>query len=114
MAWAPANAYGPVAADGELARHDDVWDYGLHEDSIQCTEHPDGVIEWSDGGVWCRWWCCPKCDGKGRVHAGENWRAPDGYECSEGISLPGKYGPYKIHRGWRPAEALADAQGGLQ
>jgi hypothetical protein len=105
MAWAPANVYGPLGADGELAEDAEVWTDGIHEDSIQCNEHWDGLIEKRVDGAWCRWWNCPKCDGKGRV--GGSWHVPADYECSEGLSLPGKYGPYKIHCGWRPVDTLA-------
>jgi hypothetical protein len=118
MAWAPASVYGPVGPDGELAEDTDVWADGVHEDSIQCKEHWDGPVEKSVDGQWCRWWNCLKCGGKGRVHVGESWQAPDGYACSEGLEVPGKHGPYKIHCGWRPVAepvpALADAQGGSQ
>lgn len=45
-AWAGANIHGPLAPDGsDLESYDwtDVW--GIHEDSIQCSKHSDGVIE---------------------------------------------------------------------
>lgn len=106
MAWAPANVYGPVGADGEIAAHDDVWDDGIHEDSIQCTQHPGACIEKCADGQWCRYWNCPKCEGKGWTN--EQYH----YQCHEGYEILGAYGPCKIHRGWLPLTALVDAQGG--
>lgn len=109
-AWAGCNAYGPLAAEGnELAEHEDVWEWGIHEDSIQCREHPGSMLESFVGGRWCRWWTCPKCRGRGRVHIDEHWKAPDGYECSQGLEVAGRYGPRKIHEGWLPAEEHATA-----
>jgi hypothetical protein len=100
-AWAGANVYGPLAADGsELMEHEAVEEWGIHEDSIQCTEHPGAVIEMFNRGKWCRWWFCPKCGGRGRVAVGEHWKAPDGYEC------PAKtpWGKRYTHEGWLPVE----------
>lgn len=95
MAWAPANVYGPLGADGELAGDTDVWTYGIHEDSIQCSKHPDAMIEMCAGGVWCRWWRCPWCDG-------------DGKSCEAGFRPPGAIGRALSHEGWRPAAELGD------
>jgi hypothetical protein len=109
MAWAPANVYGPVAADGDLAQHDDVWDMdGVHEDSIQCTEHPDCGIEKYVDGKWCCWWNCPKCKGTGRVGATGRGPAPDGYPCrAETFKGSNTWGSWGVHSGWFPVEEVA-------
>lgn len=65
-AWGAATVHGPLAADGEIA--EDIWTevyevYEVHEGSIQCSKHPDAVIERCIDGEWCRWWCCPWCLG---------------------------------------------------
>ena len=100
-AWAGCNAYGPLAADGAgLDEHEDVWEWGVYEDSIQCTEHPGAMLESFADGQWCRWWSCPKCGGRGRVHVGEHWKAPDGYECREKTPWDGRY----KHEGWLPVK----------
>jgi hypothetical protein len=110
MAWAPACAYGPVAADGSLAQLDDVEDDGIHEDSIQCREHPDGPIEKRVDGKWCCWWNCPKCGGRGRVNVGDHWKAPDGYPCmAETFKASNKWGSWFVHAGWFPVEDVARA-----
>jgi hypothetical protein len=106
-AYAAAVVYGPLGADGDLECYSDIDDYEVEEDSIQCTEHPDAALEKFTGGAWCRWWQCPTCQGRGRVHVGEHWKAPDGYPCRDGIEVPGKHGPRKIHAGWRPAGEFA-------
>src|SRR5215475_11275806 len=79
-AWAIIVAHGPLGADGHLTQYD--WDEEdwLHEDSVQCAEHPDGVIEHFADGRLCRFWVCAWCGGDGR------------------------YCDYiKEHKGWRPA-----------
>lgn len=95
MAWAPANAYGPVGADGDLRAHYDVWDDGIHEDSIQCATHPDGVIERCFKGTWCRWWRCPWCLGEARSCPAGGFHPAD---------KPPRSGsdPGRAHEGWRP------------
>ena len=64
-AWGNASVHGPLGADGEITSYewDELWQ--VHEDSIQCGQHPDAVIEKCVGGRWCRWWCCPHCTGDG-------------------------------------------------
>lgn len=103
MAWAPASAYGPVAADGDLAQLDDVWDDGVHEDSLECSKHPHAVIEKHVDGQWCRPWVCRRCDGKG-VDA---WNR----KCPEkGMRESGPMSWVEWHRGWRPIEVKVGDQ----
>lgn len=110
MAWAPANVYGPLGPDGELAEDTDVWTDGIHEGSIQCREHPDGPYEKQVDGVWCRFWQCPECKGTGRVHVGEHWKAPDGYACSaETFKASNAHGIWFVHEGWFPVDDVARA-----
>lgn len=112
MAYGLAVTYGPLGADGELERHDDVDDYDIQEGSICCTTHIDSVIEKQVNGVWCRFWNCPRCQGYGKVDRRTGTRgAWDGFECSEGIPMPrGGWG--KIHEGWRPVAELAAEETG--
>lgn len=92
-------ASGPVDTDGDLAEHNGIVEVDLHEDSLQCTRHPDGVIEKRVDGVWCRWWNCPRCNGVGNCrYQGDSHT----YPCPA-------HGP---HSGWRPADALAAEQVG--
>lgn len=114
-AWEGCNAYGPLAADGShLDEHEDVIEWGVHEDSIDCREHPGAVIEKFTKGRWCRWWSCPKCRGYGLTRDGQPVRER-GYRCSEGIKrAEGRWDwDGKMHEGWIPAsehEALIAAE----
>jgi hypothetical protein len=103
-AWAGANIHGPLAPNGTDLESDDWVDvWGVHEDSIQCGEHPDGVLERRVGERWCRWWVCPNCDGNGQ--------RPGGYSCHEpglredGTFRDDRHGP---HKGWRPLHLPGD------
>lgn len=111
-AWAHATIYGPLGSDGELSFHDwvDTWDDPI-EESIQCNVHPDGVIEMCVENVWCRWWSCLKCRGRGYTESdGGRYR----YRC-EAPTIQ------KRHACWRPitgawwdayhAESMATALG---
>lgn len=83
-AAAEAVAFGPLAPDGCLARHDDVSDDIVHESSIQCSVHEaapwykriDGVLRaWMNctnercfaglvrSGRWRDEEACPTCKG---------------------------------------------------
>jgi hypothetical protein len=93
MAWAPANVYGPLGPDGELAEDTDVWTDGIHEDSIQCCEHPSAIIEHWAGGEWCRWWRCPWCWGDGKHCPYEGFRPAGGTRTG-------------AHEGLRPAREI--------
>jgi hypothetical protein len=107
-AIAGANVSGPLAADGDLESYDSIEDTGIYEDSIQCSDHPGAPVEKSIAGQWCQWWFCPDCGGTGRVHVGENWRAPGGYACSAQKTPQGIHtGQTNGHEGWRPVEAIA-------
>ena len=76
LAWAAALIEGPLGADGNLTEYQYVEDCYLHEDSIHCTKHANAPIEMFHKGRWCRYWSCPKCQGRGRV-------APDGRPSAE-------------------------------
>lgn len=93
-AWGNASVHGKLGADGEIESYDwdEVWE--IHEDSIQCDRHPGAVIEKSIGSRWCRWWCCPRCDGDGR----------DGYCPEEGIRPADGDGKRTAHAGWWPSD----------
>ncbi len=96
-AWATASVHGPLGADGHVTTYDYDEETDLHEDSIQCTVHPDEVLEKHIDGVWCRWWSCFRCGGTGRAD-------PDRgrYACP----FPGE--PGVGHAGWRPAGEIPD------
>ena len=98
-AIAPCNAAGPLGADGELAHHDDVTDWGgVYEDSIRCDQHPDAPVEKLVAGEWRRWWTCASCDGSGFRYIGG-----DSYSCPSGT-------PAGAHSGWlTPAPSCAPA-----
>jgi hypothetical protein len=101
-AWANVCAHGPLGPDGHLTRYD--WDEEdeIHEDSIQCTIHPDGAIEHRVGERWHRWWACPKCSGTGK--------ASSGYPChAAGLQDDGSLRDDECgaHHGWRPNRATA-------
>ena len=108
LAWAAALIEGPLGADGNLTEYQYVEDCYLHEDSIHCTKHANAPIEMFHKGRWCRYWSCPKCQGRGRV-------APDGraiggersYECSEGLKVSEDRWGGRMHRGWLPAPEFA-------
>jgi len=106
-AWAAAVVEGPLDATGHLIEYTDVEDCYLHEDSIQCTKHPDALIEMFRKGYWCRWWSCPKCRGYGRVGSQGPCRE-GGYQCSGGLKhAEGSwYWDGKIHEGWLPASEV--------
>jgi len=96
-AWAGANVCGPLAANGrELAEHQIVDEWGIHTDSIECGKHPRAVLESFVGGRWCRWWRCPRCDGK-----------PVRYGCPAETPFPPRHigysGQTSVHQGWLPA-----------
>jgi hypothetical protein len=93
FAWAHANIYGPLGDDGELSSHDwtETWEDPI-EESIQCSEHPDGVIEMCVGNVWCRWWSCLECRGKGYTES-------DGGRYRHRCEAPAIQG---AHACWRP------------
>jgi hypothetical protein len=94
-AWAGANAYGPLATNGELEYYEDVDEWGIHEDSIQCSEHPGAVIEHSIDGQWHRWWSCARCHGRSLL--GDNGRPWLG----DGRSYPcGGDGTFKVGDPW--------------
>lgn len=86
-AWAASTVHGPLGADGELDSHDWEDDYQTHEESIQCTRHPDSAIERLVDGIWCRWWNCIRCGGEG---------------------CPAESPLGKVHAGWRPAAEARD------
>jgi hypothetical protein len=111
-AWAGANIHGPLGADGKLAEYGYTEDTGIREGSIQCDEHPDGMLEKLINGTWHQWWQCPECHGKGRTRAGESWKAPNGYPCHGGREKPGPRGTRTSHEGWFPAEATAQTRTG--
>lgn len=105
-AWAGANIHGPLAPNGSDLESDDWTDvWGIHEDSIECSEHPDGVIEHRVGEHWCRWWVCPRCDGNGRTSGG--YPCPEPGLGKDGTFRDDRYGP---HEGWRPLDLLGDQQ----
>jgi hypothetical protein len=91
-AWANVCCHGPLGSDGHLTEYD--WDEEdwLQEDSIQCAEHPDAVVEKLIDGTWCQWYQCRWCLGDGR-------------SCDEGFRPPGGSG--KVHAGWRPVTEIA-------
>lgn len=91
-AWGNASVHGPLGADGEIESFewDEVWQ--VHEDSIQCARHPDGVVEKAIDGRWCRWWACPRCFGKD----------DRGYCPEEGIHPADGDGKRLAHAGWWP------------
>jgi hypothetical protein len=94
-AWAAALTFGPLGADGQL-EGSGIWDEVIHEDSIECSRHPDATIEKLVDGQWCRWWVCPQCKGKQRR---PGWPA-----CPE-PGLPPEPRTYgERHVGWRPVE----------
>jgi len=64
-ACAAAVASGPLAADGELERHDNVEECYVHEDSIQCVIHPDAAVHKLIDGTYHRWALCESCRGTG-------------------------------------------------
>ena len=100
FAWAHANVYGPVGADGMLERseYEDAWEDPI-EESIVCGRHPDGIIEMCIDDVWHRPWTCPKCNGKGYIEYGwQQYRS----KCTE----PGFEGK---HACWRPGSNWWDA-----
>lgn len=72
-AYAQANAYGPLDADGTLVRHDDVVECFTWEDSIQCERHPSAIIEHRVGTRFFRWRHCEHCNGAGRINAGSRY-----------------------------------------
>lgn len=111
-AWAGCNAYGPLAADGsELAEHEDVWEWGVYGDSIQCRDHPGAILERFVGGQWCRWWSCPKCGGGGIYKYRSQYDREYSSECREETPFPARTiaakGQGGIHEGWYPAEEFA-------
>ena len=100
-AWAGANAYGPLAASGsELDEHEDVMEWGIHEDSITCSVHPDAEIEHLVDGQWYRWWTCAECKGSGRVHR-RAIGTRDGYPC-RALGEPTWGFAFGKHEEWRP------------
>lgn len=108
-AYAGANAYGPLAADGaSLDEHEAVEEWGIYEDSIQCTEHPGAILESFVGGQWCRWWSCPQCKGGGYVTYGGQYGREYRTECRAETPFPAR--PVRIgdpgttHEGWLPVE----------
>jgi len=93
-AWGSASVHGPLGADGEIdyCDWDEVWQ--VHEVSIQCTSHPGAVLEKFIGGLWCRWWSCPRCTGDGR----------GGYCPEDGIRPADGDGKRTAHSGWWPID----------
>ena len=83
-AIAGAHCGGPLAADGELASYAWVEDWGVLEETIECTVHPQAWLEKYIDGQWCRWWICPWCGG-------------DGEHCNY----------VNKHAGWRPVSEIA-------
>lgn len=61
-ACAQAVSVGPLGADGQLIRHDDVADCFVFVDSIQCRVHPGGQIQKKVGSRFCVWVRCDSCD----------------------------------------------------
>jgi DNA-binding Lrp family transcriptional regulator len=104
LAWAGANAWGPLAANGrELAEHWDVCEWGVHEDSIECPDHLGAWLECFIGGQWLRWWSCPKCHGGGKYDSGRY-----SADCKRETPFPrrpyGFKGQTTVHEGWLAAE----------
>jgi hypothetical protein len=102
-AIAGANVSGPLNADGEIDGYDDITEWGgVYEDSIQCTEHVDAVIEKQVDGEWRRWWCCEPCHGTGDINYRYRY-SPGHYQygyrfsrCSHGRDTS----TGKAHQGW--------------
>jgi hypothetical protein len=94
-AWAHANLYGPLGADGEISEYDGIepWEDPI-EESIDCSRHPGAIIEKFTNGEWCRWWRCPKCGGLGYLTYGPTF---GGHRKQCGA--PGYKGQ---HDCWRP------------
>lgn len=94
-----AVAKGPLHPDGLLAWHDDVDDAELFEDSIQCVQHPDALIEHRVNGAWWRWYSCDRCMGAGRLRGDyfDTYRPcpAEGYDGA----APDLYGR-RPHSGW--------------
>lgn len=101
-ACAAVIAYGPLGADGELSSHEYDDDIEVHEDSIACSEHPDGEIEKNIDGTWHRWWSCRACLGRGATGIGSQERVCyektpwGGHRTFFGRDFPGQ------HAGWLP------------
>jgi hypothetical protein len=111
-AYAGCNAYGPLAADGgSLDEYEGIEEWGIHEDSIQCAEHPGARLESFVGGRWCRWWTCPECHGGGRVRYGGQYDREYSVECRKETPFPHR--PFRamgrdgVHEGWLPADEFA-------
>jgi hypothetical protein len=101
IVWAGVLVHGPLMADGhiDLDNADYMEEDFLHEDSIQCGKHPDGPLEKSVDGQWCRWWNCPRCRGEGRYR--KTWDVPDGFPCPDpGIFAADGDGRRRVHGGW--------------
>jgi len=96
-----AVACGPLHPDGELARHDNVDDTELFEDSIRCTEHIDAVIEHRVRGEWRRWYSCDRCMGSGKVR--------DYFSVSRPCPADGYGGEGGPHSGWLVPSPLESA-----
>jgi hypothetical protein len=91
-AWGSASVHGPLTAAGtiEMFDWDEVWE--VHQDSIQCEEHPGATLERLIGGQWCRWRACPLCGGDPRI------------SCHEEAFTRADAGKYDkpAHCGWWP------------
>lgn len=111
-AYAGASVYGPLSADGsDLDEHQAVEEWGIHKDSIQCTEHPGAMLERFVDGKWCRWWFCPKCRGGGTVRYGGQYGREYSSTCREETPFPARPiaagGQGTVHEGWLPVEEMA-------
>jgi hypothetical protein len=95
-AWGDATVHGPLDDKGDIEYINWEEVHEVHEASIQCSEHPDCILEKKINGQWCRWWTCPRChdhekDRKGCPEEGVEPFPPD-------TSRP----PQRVHGTWWP------------
>lgn len=98
-AWGNASVHGPLGQDGEITAYEYDELYEVHEDSIQCSRHPDGGFDKFIGGRWCRWVDCPRCQGRGKftvrdgLHDYERECPEEGFTDVEGRVAHGGWWP---------------------